>query len=459
MLAMSKLWIFTGCKYPGCSRPRYCEPYGFVHEFCGRTHATAYSQLTSPSQLGEHLFCLARYCVILLPFILASSNLKLKRAETSLHGSTKQGHTKPVIANHKFGNTNHLSKTNSTVSAYSSVAKPDIKFYHRNEPYYEFTNFAWYPIKLDGKRWPTTEHYFQAQKFIGTPYVEAIRKQHSARGAFDMSRNPAVFRWLRSDWEIVKKDIMLKCLRAKFSQHEILAQKLLATSDRKLVEHTSNDSYWGDGGDGSGLNMLGRLLMQVRKEMSTSKSFQLKEKSQNTVMPLSEHKGAITSSVKHKTSGHRRSHSFSGTIGSPSANLTNRTVSDRHGSPFTTPALVPSSSNRHISSLPSSKKFGSTGNLQCDRHNSLHSHVAPDSSVHSTSCIPTSKRYGSTGSIHRSISNKSSSSQHLFGKTTGPKNKNVLKSYPPNDATHGGSHNFRWSSSHEALNIITWKPL
>jgi predicted NAD-dependent protein-ADP-ribosyltransferase YbiA (DUF1768 family) len=28
-------------------------------------------------------------------------------------------------------------------------------------------------------------------------------------------------------------------------------------------------SYWGDGGDGSGKNMLGRILMEVREQLST----------------------------------------------------------------------------------------------------------------------------------------------------------------------------------------------
>jgi predicted NAD-dependent protein-ADP-ribosyltransferase YbiA (DUF1768 family) len=41
----------------------------------------------------------------------------------------------------------------------------------------------------------------------------------------------------------------------------------LATADAKIVEHTTNDSYWGDGGDGSGRNMLGQVLMRVREEL------------------------------------------------------------------------------------------------------------------------------------------------------------------------------------------------
>lgn len=182
---------------------------------------------------------------------------------------SSQGHAKPLVANHKLDRVNCASRTagGTSSSSYKSQYTSDIKFYHSFEPYFDFTNFADYPIRLDGKLWPTTEHYFQAQKFVGTPYEEAIRRQPSARGAFDMSRNPSVSHWRRGDWNQVKTDIMLKCLRAKFTQYKRLRKLLLDTGDRKLVEHTSNDSYWGDGGDGSGQNKLGRLLMQVRKEL------------------------------------------------------------------------------------------------------------------------------------------------------------------------------------------------
>lgn len=50
-------------------------------------------------------------------------------------------------------------------------------------------------------------------------------------------------------------------------QHAELAAMLLATGDAKLVERTENDAYWGDGGDGSGRNMLGRILEEVRAEL------------------------------------------------------------------------------------------------------------------------------------------------------------------------------------------------
>ena len=60
---------------------------------------------------------------------------------------------------------------------------------------------------------------------------------------------------------------MYVALYAKFTQHERLTKMLLDTGDRKLVEHTTRDSYWGDGGDGSGQNRLGKLLMKLREEL------------------------------------------------------------------------------------------------------------------------------------------------------------------------------------------------
>lgn len=57
---------------------------------------------------------------------------------------------------------------------------------------------------------------------------------------------------------------MYEGLRYKFCQNKELKQKLLATGDRKLIQHTKNDKYWADGGDGSGKNRLGILLMELR---------------------------------------------------------------------------------------------------------------------------------------------------------------------------------------------------
>jgi N-glycosidase YbiA len=140
-----------------------------------------------------------------------------------------------------------------------------IHFYSARGEYGFFSNFSPHPITLKGKTWPNSEHYFQAQKFAGTPDEEEVRQAKSPMIAARMGRSRQ--RPLRKDWESVKDSIMHEAVRAKFTQHADLRAFLLGTGDARIVEHTKNDRYWGDGGDGSGQNKLGQILMRVREEL------------------------------------------------------------------------------------------------------------------------------------------------------------------------------------------------
>jgi hypothetical protein len=140
-----------------------------------------------------------------------------------------------------------------------------ILFYRSDGEHGCFSNFAPYRVSIGGREWPTSEHYFQAQKFAGTPDEEEIRREPSPMIAARMGRSRE--RPLRPDWERVKDAVMLEAVRAKFTQHEDLKVILLATGDAEILEHTPRDRYWSDGGDGSGLNRLGAILMQVREEL------------------------------------------------------------------------------------------------------------------------------------------------------------------------------------------------
>jgi len=138
-----------------------------------------------------------------------------------------------------------------------------IYFYStQEEPYGVFSNFSAHPFALDGLRWATAEHYFQAQKFAGTAHVEQIRRAPSPKEAARLGRERS--RPLRADWEAVKDDVMRRAVRQKFEQYPALRALLLDTGDTPLVENTTGDYYWGCGSDGSGKNMLGQILMEVR---------------------------------------------------------------------------------------------------------------------------------------------------------------------------------------------------
>jgi ribA/ribD-fused uncharacterized protein len=145
-----------------------------------------------------------------------------------------------------------------------------IYFYSVRDEHGYMSNFAAYPIVLKGKRWPTTEHYFQAQKFVGTSHEEAIRRAKSPKLAAEMGRDRS--RSLRRDWESAKDNVMREAVLEKFTAHPDIRAMLLATGDEPLVEQTSHDYYWGCGTDGSGRNMLGHILVEVRSALREMES-------------------------------------------------------------------------------------------------------------------------------------------------------------------------------------------
>lgn len=140
-----------------------------------------------------------------------------------------------------------------------------ILFYRTAETYGSFSNFSKHPINIKGKDWRTTEHYYQAQKFAGTDHEEAVRLCQKPSEAAKMGRDKTLP--LRADWEEVKEGIMMDALKAKVAQYPDVKALLLSTGDELIAEHTSNDNYWADNGDGTGKNRLGVLLMQLREEL------------------------------------------------------------------------------------------------------------------------------------------------------------------------------------------------
>ena len=117
---------------------------------------------------------------------------------------------------------------------------------------------------------------------------------------------------------------MLKALRCKFNDNPELKKKLLATGNKRLIEHTHNDSYWADGGDGSGKNKLGKLLERVRSELqspprdardldlesltiSKSKAEMVPMDSSSPHQSLLKRSNSFSGSTRHKTTAQRMS--------------------------------------------------------------------------------------------------------------------------------------------------------
>ena len=140
----------------------------------------------------------------------------------------------------------------------------EIYFFNREDKYWELSNFAGFGFELNGYRWKTMEHYFQAMKFEDTTQFEKILNSGSPKQAKDLGQSRTMP--IRSDWDQVKEQVMIEGLRAKFSIPE-LRELLLKTGKKKLIENSPYDKYWGIGSNGKGKNRLGELLMQLRNEL------------------------------------------------------------------------------------------------------------------------------------------------------------------------------------------------
>jgi N-glycosidase YbiA len=140
-----------------------------------------------------------------------------------------------------------------------------VYFYTPDQPYGDFSNFSRHGVEMDGLWWPTVEHYFQAQKFPDLAYREKIRSVSLPKRAAELGRDRKVP--IRPDWEEVKVGIMTAAVLKKFQTHAGPRDLLLSTGEDDIVENAPGDYFWGGGQDGSGLNHLGRILMDVRRQL------------------------------------------------------------------------------------------------------------------------------------------------------------------------------------------------
>jgi ribA/ribD-fused uncharacterized protein len=148
------------------------------------------------------------------------------------------------------------------------------------------------PMRYKNMFFPSSEHAFQSAKFIypgvrpegleygrlisvaKTPNIARVLGEQKIGGGYKWRTelNGPIQEYLnkgvkpRYDWERVKDNIMYEILIEKFTQDDNSKTALLSTGNRPLVEH-SKDKYWGDGGNGQGLNKLGKLLEKVREKI------------------------------------------------------------------------------------------------------------------------------------------------------------------------------------------------
>jgi len=132
---------------------------------------------------------------------------------------------------------------------------------------FRFLSNFW-PVQIDfeGTLYMDVEHAYQAAKTSNPEARERIRCAPNPAAAKRLGREVPI----RSDWESIKIDVMRELLVRKFHT-EPMRLWLLQTGGVDLVEGNT----WGDtfGGvcRGRGRNELGRLIMDIRKDMQEAR--------------------------------------------------------------------------------------------------------------------------------------------------------------------------------------------
>jgi ribA/ribD-fused uncharacterized protein len=139
----------------------------------------------------------------------------------------------------------------------------------------------WYeaPFVLNGRRYPTAEHYMMAQKALLFGDATAFAKVMAAETpgeAKAVGREVRSFR--KEQWQECAFAVVVTGNMAKFQQNSRLLKFLLATGEHILAEASPYDRIWGIGlqqddeqalqpAHWNGLNQLGFALMEVRARL------------------------------------------------------------------------------------------------------------------------------------------------------------------------------------------------
>lgn len=142
-----------------------------------------------------------------------------------------------------------------------------IRFYKEFGEYGYLATYSNHGFFKDGIYWKTSEHYYQAQKFVEPEVKLKIANAKTPKIASTIGRDRNLN--LRSDWEEIKQNIMYDAVYFKFKQNKDILRKFLDTGNAELVEATVKENYWGCGPNNDGQNNYGKILVRVRKQLRT----------------------------------------------------------------------------------------------------------------------------------------------------------------------------------------------
>lgn len=140
-----------------------------------------------------------------------------------------------------------------------------IFFYERE--FYVFSNFSSFMLEWKGFLFPTSEHAYHWEKFVGKPEIQ--HKIIRAKSAHDSLKIAHEYKdQYVPNWDSVKVGVMTDICREKLRQHPYIMKKLLQTDGRTIIEDSWRDDFWGWGPNKNGQNHLGKIWMKLRDEIN-----------------------------------------------------------------------------------------------------------------------------------------------------------------------------------------------
>lgn len=142
-----------------------------------------------------------------------------------------------------------------------------IKIPYYETSYFALHNFSAHSILYKDILYHTVEHAYHSSKFDDENIKKEIQNAKSPLLAHELGLKYKSGR--KSDWDQIKVDVLYEIIKEKVSQHEEVKNTLLSTGDDEIVEDNPNDEFWGNGKDGNGQNNTGKILMRIRRELSS----------------------------------------------------------------------------------------------------------------------------------------------------------------------------------------------
>lgn len=126
-------------------------------------------------------------------------------------------------------------------------------------------------IEVEGVVYPTVEHAYQCARYTDQKIKDEILNARSPVKAWETYykyKHLQITEFKDKDYKV---SVMKNLMKLKALQHEEVKKALLDSGDlqivKRIVTYPPGDGFWDIGEDGRGLNMIGRIWMEIREKL------------------------------------------------------------------------------------------------------------------------------------------------------------------------------------------------